>query len=392
MKSDKFTARIMNIMERFAEETGLYPPAPSPRRYLWTDAFAVCNFLELFRRTGDGKYRDLALRLVEQVHFVLGRFSRDDPRNGWISGLEEKEAREHPTMGGLRIGKPLPERGPDEPFDERLEWERDGQYYHYLTKWMHALNRVSRVTGDITYNRWAIDLAKTAHAAFTYISPVDGRKRMYWKMSVDLSRPLVPSMGQHDPLDGYVTYCEIEMCGPSQLMQAGQYPDLTEEIRDIAGICQGMDLVTDDPLGIGGLLFDSARVAQMIRSGYMKDVGLLASLLSAAAEGLRYFSGTGLLDLSAEFRLAFREEGLAIGLHCVERLEGWCREDTSPLGLDANLAAVVEKLSEYVPLAERIEGFWLRDENRSVPTWLEHRDINAVMLATSLGPDGFILI
>ena len=28
---------------------------------------------------------------------------------------------------------------------------------------------------------------------------------MYWKLSIDLSRPLVASMGQHDPLDGLVT-------------------------------------------------------------------------------------------------------------------------------------------------------------------------------------------
>ncbi len=47
----------------------------------------------------------------------------------------------------MRIGKPLNERKPSEPFDERLEWDRDGQYYHYLTKWMHALHQVGRLTG-----------------------------------------------------------------------------------------------------------------------------------------------------------------------------------------------------------------------------------------------------
>ena len=33
---------------------------------------------------------------------------------------------------------------------------------------------------------------------------------MYWKMSIDLSRPLVASMGQHDPLDGFVTCAELD--------------------------------------------------------------------------------------------------------------------------------------------------------------------------------------
>jgi hypothetical protein len=113
-------------MMTFAELTGLLPERRVPRRYLWTDAFAVCNFLELHRQTGDEEYKRLALSLVEQVHHVLGRHREDDRRSGWISGLSEEEGARRPTAGGLRIGKGMPERGPKEPYDERLEWERDG--------------------------------------------------------------------------------------------------------------------------------------------------------------------------------------------------------------------------------------------------------------------------
>jgi hypothetical protein len=35
------------LMSEFATRTGLAPPAQDQQRYLWTDAFAVCNFLEL---------------------------------------------------------------------------------------------------------------------------------------------------------------------------------------------------------------------------------------------------------------------------------------------------------------------------------------------------------
>ena len=49
-----------------------------------------------------------------------------------------------------------------------MEWDRDGQYFHYLTKWMHVLHRVARETGENRYHRWAIELAMTAHDAFTY--------------------------------------------------------------------------------------------------------------------------------------------------------------------------------------------------------------------------------
>ena len=126
-------------MAAFAQRTGLSPATEHPQRYLWTDAFAVCNFLELSERTGDQEYRRYATELIDQVHRVLGRFRYDDNRRGWISGLDEQEGRRHPTLGGLRIGKPLKERGADEVLDEQLEWDRDGQYFHYLTKWMHAL-------------------------------------------------------------------------------------------------------------------------------------------------------------------------------------------------------------------------------------------------------------
>src|SRR3954471_17110034 len=42
------------LMDGFAERTGLTSALP-PKRYLWTDAFAVCNFLALQRASGDAR-------------------------------------------------------------------------------------------------------------------------------------------------------------------------------------------------------------------------------------------------------------------------------------------------------------------------------------------------
>ena len=42
---------VSEIMIEFAEMSGLSPAGPSPQRYLWTDAFAVCNYLDLYRKT-----------------------------------------------------------------------------------------------------------------------------------------------------------------------------------------------------------------------------------------------------------------------------------------------------------------------------------------------------
>ncbi len=289
MTENANTATVRELMTEFAGLTGLDPPGASPRRYLWTDAYAVCNYLELFRRTGDASYRDLTLRLIDQVHHTLGRHRDDDRRTGWISGLPEEEGEAHPTRGGLRIGKPQNERKAGEPFDERLEWDRDGQYYHYLTKWMHALNRVSRVTSNPVYVQWAVELAQAAHAAFTYVPSSGGRKRMYWKMSIDLSHPLVSTVGQHDPLDGFVTYSELQMTAAGESV----YPDLSPEIADMAGICRGRNPATDDPLGIGGLLFDAGRIAQLMIKGGFAYAGLLDSVLDAALVGLAAFAEAG---------------------------------------------------------------------------------------------------
>jgi hypothetical protein len=103
------------IMTDFAVSTGLPPSDRPARRYLWTDAFAVCNYLVLFQRTNEDIWLQLALGLVDQVHLVLGRHRDDDRRSGWLSGLAETEGRRHPTRGGLRIGKTMPERGSADP-------------------------------------------------------------------------------------------------------------------------------------------------------------------------------------------------------------------------------------------------------------------------------------
>jgi len=379
---------VREMMLEFVHLTKLSDGQP-PRRYLWTDAFAACNFLELYRQTREDTYKQLALHLVDQVHHVLGRHRADDPRTGWISGLTEPEGEQHPTQGGLRIGKPLKERRPDEPFDELLEWDRDGQYYHYLTKWMHALCQVSRVTGEATYHRWAIDLAKTAHARFTYQPTAGGRKRMVWKMSIDLSYPLVPSMGQHDPLDGLITYLQLQATTPQKAEQPS-WPDLQAEITEMTGICQGQNWATADPLGLGGLLADAYKVAQLIAHHQLKQFDLLETLLEAALVGLPVYARQNAWPQPVDFRLAFRELGLSIGLWAVERMLGLMEESPGRFAEQAHLQSQLAALRQYIPLAEKIEAFWLKRPHREAERWLVHREINMVMLATSLAPDGYL--
>ncbi|HTP04544.1 MAG TPA: hypothetical protein VMM54_05275 [Nitrospirota bacterium] len=389
MGKDASKSIVRNMMIEFANQTGLLSAMELPRRYLWTDAFAVCNFLELYRQTSDEQYKKLALHLVDQVHNVLGRYRDDDPRTGWISGLDEQEGRLHPTRGGLRIGKGMNERRPDDPYDEQLEWDRDGQYYHYLTKWMHALNQVSRITADSIYNRWAIELAKTAHAKFTYVPSYGDQKRMYWKMSTDLSYPVVLTMGHHDPLDGFITYLQLQATAEKDSIKSKWF-DLSAEITDMVNICKGKNWATDDPLGIGEILSAAYKLAQLIITEGFEQVDLLDVLLHASLVGLQSYVRTNPLKMPANYRLAFRELGLSVGLHAIEKLLGLVKHTSLDSRMKRLLQSRTENLLQYASLSNIIEAYWLEPANRRTSEWMAHRDINMVMLATSLAPDVYL--
>jgi hypothetical protein len=107
----------------------------------------------------------------------------------------------------------------------------------------------------------------------------------------------------------------------------------------------------------------------------------MEELETSCLAGLDACLSGGFLRHPAPYRLAFRELGLAIGLHAVERLRNLM--GTTPAR---------DALMSYVPLAETIEAFWLEPGSRQVDSWMEHQDINMVMLATSLAPDGYLTI
>ena len=69
-------------------------------------------------------YLDMADALISDVHETLGRH-----RHGEHSRLG-RASDNSPLLGGLRIGKEA----------EEDEEDGDGQYFHYLTKWMFGMH------------------------------------------------------------------------------------------------------------------------------------------------------------------------------------------------------------------------------------------------------------
>ena len=369
------------IMTAFGQRTGVTSAAR--RRYLWTDAFAVCNYLALHGHTGDEHWLEQARALIDRVHQVLGRHRPDDARTGWISGLSEAEGRAHPTAGGLRIGKPLPERHPSDPADEDLDWERDGQYHHYLTRWMHALDRASGALRDADLRRLGVELATAAHTAFAH--GAGGNRRLYWKMSIDLSRPVVASMGQHDALDGLLATAALAAHADAE---SGAEARLRPVLQDLAGMCTRRGWATNDALGLGLLITDALFLADPSIARLVPEA-LFGRVLHDAARSLELVTMGRFLEGRAEHRLAFRELGLSIGLAAAERLEQRRQAGALPGGRDTETA--LDRVLRHLPLRDRIESFWLDPRNQATDLWAEHEDINAVMLATSLLPEGYLL-
>jgi hypothetical protein len=233
-------------------------------------------------------------------------------------------------------------------------------------------------------------LAKTAHAKFTHAPSGSRRKQIYWKMSIDLSYPLVASMGQHDPLDGYITYNELQATATAD-KETLTGPALSAEIDDMSKICKGRRWVTDDPLGIGELLGCAYKVVQLIVNGYFRETEMLEILLDSSRRGLELCLVRSPLNFPADYRLAFRELGLSIGLRAAERMQKLI-EQNPKFSNEKHLLSRVESMTKFLPLSEGIEKFWLDPASRESPTWIEHRDINMVMLATSLTPDGYLTI
>jgi hypothetical protein len=236
------------IMQEFTTRTGLNRETgsdPSHRRYLWTDAFAVANYFQLSHEFQEEEehFRSLALHLIDSVHNSLGKFRPDDIQHRagqWLDGSSE-----HPTAAGLRIGKPLNEKMQGEVYDNNTEWDKDGQYFHYLIKWMIALDIATRRTGDTKFMTWALELASIATERFVYNDL--GRPQMYWKMSIDLSRPQLPSQGATDPIDGYITISRLLSTCEKNDIHVPNMPKLFEAKRIFLSMVH--ILPSDDPLG-----------------------------------------------------------------------------------------------------------------------------------------------
>ncbi|KAI1393376.1 uncharacterized protein F4822DRAFT_423845 [Hypoxylon trugodes] len=274
-------------------------------RYLWTDAFGVINFITLSsekREKDEVKlqelYLGLARRLAETVHSVLGR-TRDGTSR--LPGATDEE----PLKGGLRIGK-LDADGPD----------GDGQYHHYLTLWMFALNRLSLATGEPRWNDLAVQLAKAIHPHF--MTKKGGQESMVWKVSMDMHHALVGSKGHLDDIDGFVIYQLLQdtadLLNQNNATTNGTSPtpSLNTEIEHYRRIMDSHPKsLSGDPLDLGMSLWishfnrDAEWSRELAREGLIIAGGRFLPAAQSPVTASR-----------RPYRLAFREFGGCLGIKC----------------------------------------------------------------------------
>jgi len=262
--------------------------ADNKSRYLWTDAFGVVNYLSLFKQTNDLQFLEQAESLISDVHSTLG-FERN------LKQRLKLASQENPCAAGLRIGKVADEG----------EEDGDGQYWHYLTKWMFVLNRMSLVKRDSKFNDWAITMAKNVVPKFVSTQNPE-KPRMFWKLSIDLSHPVVLSEGNLDPFDGLVTL---------QLLQQS----LPQEKRAVldSEICLFTKMVmnkykryySNDPLDLGEALWLSSWALK-----FPQNHEWASHVQRISQSCLEQLFTNGYFDESERYRLAFREMGTTIGI------------------------------------------------------------------------------
>ena len=236
---------------------------PNGKRYLWTDSYGIILLVSLYKETNQIKYLNEAESVIQDVKKVLGR------------------------KKGLRIG--------EEP-------DRDGQYFHYLMKWVYALNEIGKYIPK--YHLEAITTIKDIHPHFFIPN-----KGILWKMKEDLSASYPGyGFGGLDHFDAFVTYRQVDPL------------ELGNEISQVYHLVKRdyKNFTCTQDLGLGETLWMTSHYPEEDWSIHMKNycINNLNEMWVSKSQKEGYF----MRDLMWErnYILAFGNFGVSIGLQSVK--------------------------------------------------------------------------
>jgi len=376
--SESDVAKAAILLDGYCKRTGVDSSAsgkvPGTRSMVeGCDGMALCTMLELHRRTADPMWESRSRMLIEQVHSTLGNHRKDDRkgRRGWLSGRKGRDAELHPTCKGLRCGAPRQERDQGTSYVAQDEVLRDGQHYHGLCRWAHALCQASVRLVDPLLGRLAMEMIKGTHPKFLHTNE-EGLQLIFWKLSCDLRYPLVRHSGQHDPIEGFCAYHHLLLALPSDTSADSiSLGVMEDEIHAILRAMAGHDWMADDLLGLATLLCMAYKAAQLVMSGSPGIGSLPEMLLSSAATGL---TGGGLELLHprcpAHRRTPWHEFAFATGLQAVQRIMLIAQRNPALRRQCPALHSQAQAIwKRHGMLKTTIQGFWEQAARRRQPCW-----------------------
>lgn len=190
--------------------------------------------------------------LVETVHDTLG-VPRSSQLPMALSTLSDADCGRHQHQRrwkGLRIGKPLAAASSDPGM------ALDGQYWHYLDKWMFALARLAVEEGSESPQGQrvicrALGLIRDVHDHFVEHDARTGNPLgVRWKVNMDASpiKGMPATRPSSDAVSGLVAYTAVATAAKALGCTGG----IESELRDMKGIVVAMNpAVSSDPLGWG---------------------------------------------------------------------------------------------------------------------------------------------
>jgi hypothetical protein len=198
-------------------------------------------------------------------------------------------------------------------------------------------------------------------------------------------------MGLHDALDGLITFREVQHA-IVKISGDAAVSGLSHATEALFALCEHGQWATNDPLGVGGLLFDACRLCQLLSHENPCELRLLEDVMQGSGDGLAIMLQTGYLKRPTWHRLPFRELGLAIGLRAIPIIANELQNERDALGSSSSLLRSIELLLPYERLSGEIIEFWLPYAEDPDESWKAHQDINEVMLATAIAPSTFLSV
>ena len=180
-------------------------------------------------------------------------------------------------------------------------------------------------------------------------------------------------MGLHDVLmvSSLFAKCSISIV---KIFGDAAVSGLSHATQALFALCEHGQWATNDPLGVGGLLFDACRLCQLLGQENRREFRLLEDVMQGSGDGLMIMLKTGYLKRPAQHRLAFRELGLAIGLRAVPIIANEFQSESKAFGSRPSARRLIDLLLPYERLSDEIIDFWLPYAENPDESWKAHQE------------------